>query len=261
MVVRGSPVHPRVGGEHNCPVNHFENVRGSSPRGRGTRGGTCGGRSNPRFIPAWAGNTLKAWTFPRQATVHPRVGGEHPQTTGNARLIFGSSPRGRGTLRSAWFATGWKRFIPAWAGNTYRQQQMWRSRTVHPRVGGEHGTRVSTSSNLIGSSPRGRGTLPVAQICHGPRRFIPAWAGNTPTKSSRGVVTSVHPRVGGEHIVLRMTVTMHAGSSPRGRGTRLRDAGPAVHTRFIPAWAGNTQVALMLFCITSVHPRVGGEHN
>jgi hypothetical protein len=30
-------------------------------------------------------------------------------------------------------------------------------------------------------------------------RFIPAYAGNTPTESPEGTTVTVHPRVGGEH--------------------------------------------------------------
>ena len=52
-----SPVHPRVGGEHSVKGFLGECIRGSSPRGRGTRP-TFHLRCHPlRFIPAWAGNT------------------------------------------------------------------------------------------------------------------------------------------------------------------------------------------------------------
>ena len=50
-------VHPRVGGEHDFFRPRFAAPIGSSPRGRGTLGTARGRASDPRFIPAWAGNT------------------------------------------------------------------------------------------------------------------------------------------------------------------------------------------------------------
>ncbi len=52
---------------------------------------------------------------------------------------------------------------------------------------------------------------------------------------------------------------MH-GSSPRGRGTHVDNTGRGDCGRFIPAWAGNTEIELAMIRIYAVHPRVGGEH-
>ena len=51
-----------------------------------------------------------------------------------------------------------------------------------------------------------------------------------------------HPRVGGEHHVNKLLPTVHAGSSPRGRGTLILQG-------------------LHLYLYEPVHPRVGGEHS
>ena len=54
--------------------------------------------------------------------------------------------------------------------------------------------------------------------------------------------------------------TRSVGSSPRGRGTHLDDLGENGTDRFIPAWAGNTDLHGELQNFQPVHPRVGGEH-
>ena len=50
------------------------------------------------------------------------------------------------------------------------------------------------------------------------------------------------------------------GSSPRLRGTQYKSGLQLVHSRFIPASAGNTSHPSSILYIRSVHPRVCGEH-
>ena len=111
-------VHPRVGGEHFCTHTIERRKFGSSPRGRGTRTSTNSTATRLRFIPAWAGNTVRQRRSTKQASVHPRVGGEHGRPGVQSSAVLGSSPRGRGTHRSEAVAMTVVRFIPAWAGNT-----------------------------------------------------------------------------------------------------------------------------------------------
>ena len=111
-------VHPRVGGEHRSSSGTRRSMRGSSPRGRGTRASPPARGRPSRFIPAWAGNTPRSAGRTGWRSVHPRVGGEHPPATARARPMTGSSPRGRGTPRRLHHCGLELRFIPAWAGNT-----------------------------------------------------------------------------------------------------------------------------------------------
>ena len=152
---------------------------GSSPRGRGTRPALSARSGNHRFIPAWAGNTHHPNYHPEHQAVHPRVGGEHQWVVFVLGDRAGSSPRGRGTRH----AEGWQmlasRFIPAWAGNTPPIPVRSPHHSVHPRVGGEHFSLAVITMVAAGSSPRGRGTLCPSTPVPIPRRFIPAWAGNT----------------------------------------------------------------------------------
>ena len=76
----------------------------------------------------------------------------------------------------------------------------------------------------------------------------------------RAESASVHPRVGGEHRTKAQIAADKAGSSPRGRGTPIRQAVRLLVSRFIPAWAGNTLHRVSGVPRRPVHPRVGGEH-
>ena len=174
-------------------------MNGSSPRGRGTLTATADAQVEDWFIPAWAGNTQEKSLPKQMTTVHPRVGGEHPQPRPRGPHPCGSSPRGRGTPTRLLVPLLFRRFIPAWAGNTGLMGAGRSGRTVHPRVGGEHRLTGMIPLPTSGSSPRGRGTQLVRPVRHSDRRFIPAWAGNTGRSSGRPGRQTVHPRVGGEH--------------------------------------------------------------
>ena len=110
-------------------------------------------------------------------------------------------------------------FIPAWAGNTHRGRAVRAAPPVHPRVGGEHITPFGSYDEVVGSSPRGRGTPYRYLSPYVSLRFIPAWAGNTHTDESALQKFPVHPRVGGEHVYQGTGTAPTGGSSPRGRGT------------------------------------------
>ena len=152
------------------------------------------------------------------------------------------------------------RFIPAWAGNTRKYMRRCLPPSVHPRVGGEHPRFLSGAWRLSGSSPRGRGTHVASDHTGLDFRFIPAWAGNTSPISGDCYRPPVHPRVGGEHFPGECYPVAHDGSSPRGRGTlAIKYSGKSAY-RFIPAWAGNTPASRLIISSSTVHPRVGGEH-
>ena len=253
-------VHPRVGGEHAMPRATWASDSGSSPRGRGTRSARLRGSSRARFIPAWAGNTACCQYGSGHVPVHPRVGGEHIPGPGSLDEFSGSSPRGRGTPRHGQRLGRDRRFIPAWAGNTSAMPPARTPRSVHPRVGGEHGADIGHPVVNTGSSPRGRGTRRLHVHAGDRLRFIPAWAGNTSAASRWSSRRPVHPRVGGEHQSRTVLSSPADGSSPRGRGTLRSTQIPRRSLRFIPAWAGNTTNSFRFSTWASVHPRVGGEH-
>ena len=131
---------------------------GSSRRTRGTCGLLLSPPSIHGFIPADAGNISWRRSPLRSPTVHPRGRGEHNRITVDCSINNGSSPRTRGTFREARPAELAIRFIPADAGNIGGQNVHRAASAVHPRGRGEHGGLVGAIGDLLGSSPRTRGT-------------------------------------------------------------------------------------------------------
>ena len=206
---------------------------------RGTRTWGAFWEISARFIPACAGNSLSSSKVSAAKPVHPRVCGE-------------LAPCCHQALRAS-------RFIPACAGNSTGRRGPQRTPPVHPRVCGELQQPPGGGPQIVGSSPRVRGT-PVA----GPRRrpvgrFIPACAGNSTTGTRTCASSPVHPRVCGELAVVDLGGREPDGSSPRVRGTRPRAGGSPTEGRFIPACAGNSLESLPLRPPRPVHPRVCGE--
>ncbi len=253
-------VHPRACGEHPTPSGIIVGSTGSSPRLRGTHESDYPLQGIRRFIPAPAGNTRCAYRSVVRISVHPRACGEHPSTPTTGTMPPGSSPRLRGTQTRSQPRGDLARFIPAPAGNTPSGNSRVAPKAVHPRACGEHTCRLHSSSHSVGSSPRLRGTHPVAGDDVGPARFIPAPAGNTCAIASRQSVGPVHPRACGEHQVKGEISVIDNGSSPRLRGTRAAQGRAARPDRFIPAPAGNTEARLERAPHSSVHPRACGEH-
>ena len=192
-----------------------------------------------RFIPACAGNASTTSSPIDTSAVHPRVCGERGGSSGNSATTGGSSPRVRGTQLAAGLVPVRPRFIPACAGNARARAASARSAAVHPRVCGERVIRQFEADQMIGSSPRVRGTRCATPCSATRRRFIPACAGNAPATSTPRPRWPVHPRVCGERQGCVAKKSEKNGSSPRVRGTRFRETTPLRRWRFIPACAGN----------------------
>ena len=172
---------------------------GSSPRGRGKRRRLNGRPANRGLIPAWAGKTPRAESLVPDTRAHPRVGGENRAFTNACSVVWGSSPRGRGKLRRGGLFLRRVRLIPAWAGKTDSSSVLMPPPPAHPRVGGENVIAAPSATLTSGSSPRGRGkrkTKPKPTPAPG---LIPAWAGKTIKRYTKGVPGPAHPRVGGEN--------------------------------------------------------------
>ena len=90
--------------------------------------------------------------------------------------------------------------------------------------------------------------------------IIPAYAGNTIRIGKFSSHHKDHPRVCGEHCVGRSNHLRPTGSSPRMRGTQRYGSTYEQAAGIIPAYAGNTRIALFRFRKTWDHPRVCGEH-
>ena len=113
--------------------------------------------------------------------------------------------------------------------------------------------------SIAGSSPRARGTARDRSARPDRHRFIPACAGNSAPAAGPAGRSPVHPRVRGEQAVCTVKKGTLVGSSPRARGTAVGADGAVVESRFIPACAGNSHMALAIISFGTVHPRVRGE--
>ncbi|SAI67733.1 Domain of uncharacterised function (DUF2825) [Bordetella ansorpii] len=131
-------VHPRIRGEHFLGAAMAEITIGSSPHTRGTLVDLAGVWRGGRFIPAYAGNTSGTSESTAATPVHPRIRGEHCFGMPARRSKAGSSPHTRGTLEHGLAQVTDGRFIPAYAGNTWRGSSARLATTVHPRIRGEH---------------------------------------------------------------------------------------------------------------------------
>ena len=255
------PDHPRIRGEHVEPSEMLTAQNGSSPHTRGApplrpvHGGW------PGIIPAYAGSTSVMPSWRR------RSGGSSPHTRG-ALVVFryasrsfriipayagstlpgqlrgrdgdGSSPHTRGALPPAPQGREGGGIIPAYAGSTrYRVRPSSRMKD-HPRIRGEHISRLCGAGRRRGSSPHTRGAL-----CAQPRiprnsRIIPAYAGSTRTLYPTMSSTKDHPRIRGEHPSGPSRPGGLTGSSPHTRGAHEIGWKARGWDRIIPAYAGST---------------------
>ena len=117
------------------------------------------------------------------------------------------------------------------------------SQSVHPRLRGELCQRIQRKMRYRGSSPLTRGTRESGRVCYLIARFIPAYAGNSKSKSRRCLFSSVHPRLRGELILFLIGCKIGIGSSPLTRGTQPQLFWSSGRLRFIPAYAGNSRLA------------------
>ena len=168
-----------MGGENGGGCQVLSGFVGSSPRGRGKRGGHDGWSFRLGLIPAWAGKTAVLLGHHRADGAHPRVGGENALIAASVRFAVGSSPRGRGKPLRVRAPRDREGLIPAWAGKTDPHRAYRPHDGAHPRVGGENRRSCLICSMILGSSPRGRGKRRRGGRRRGGRRLIPAWAGKT----------------------------------------------------------------------------------
>ena len=151
------------------------------------------------IIPAYAGNTFESASRRGLHGDHPRVCGEHANSTEADAKGLGSSPRMRGTPCLLYLLSRLQGIIPAYAGNTPCAIFHTCVTRDHPRVCGEHDRSRGERGRYRGSSPRMRGTLHRANYVEGVRGIIPAYAGNTPPQAPPTSPRRDHPRVCGEH--------------------------------------------------------------
>ena len=130
--------HPRVCGEHRALNALKYGPLGSSPRMRGALDGRELLVDVRGIIPAYAGSTARRASSSWRCRDHPRVCGEHHQTSLSKCMVMGSSPRMRGAPSIEAPCSSVIGIIPAYAGSTFPPRSPPSPPWDHPRVCGEH---------------------------------------------------------------------------------------------------------------------------
>ena len=188
-----NPVHPRLRGEL-CQHSQKElETSGSSPLTRGTPYAYDIKDLSQRFIPAYAGNSCSncfdSWT----TAVHPRLRGELSDDSQLGAAHAGSSPLTRGTRVPDSRKHRCRRFIPAYAGNSFGSDAL--------------------GLYNDGSSPLTRGTRLKNPPTNRPYRFIPAYAGNSLKQGIEHLTNSSKDFLSGKYAKNPETVLNHFKNS------------------------------------------------
>ncbi len=122
--------HPRIRGEHDTLVNSSNVVVYDST--------VLENLAHFRLIPAYAGSTNLAARCLVITAAHPRIRGEHAESSGGFTRARGSSPHTRGARKHPIFHHAAVRLIPAYAGSTPWWLEPCGSLPAHPRIRGEH---------------------------------------------------------------------------------------------------------------------------
>ena len=118
----------------------------------------------------------------------------------------------------------------------------------------------STVINVLGSSPRMRGTRLRPLRPRRARGIIPAYAGSTEVRCCPRPTRGDHPRICGEHLATAVDAPEAVGSSPHMRGALLGVAENGLSEGIIPAYAGSTRCPRHRRFALRDHPRICGEH-
>ena len=214
--------HPRMRGEHWDLELVSNGKQGSSPHARGAHGARGLPPRRAGIIPACAGSTTRHPQARCRCRDHPRMRGEHLVRDGEDVIASGSSPHARGALRLALLLGEHGGIIPACAGSTHELRRTSVRGRDHPRMRGEHMSSSCTCVPVPGSSPHARGAHLQRGNLQRTRGIIPACAGSTPGGWASSRPPRDHPRMRGEHSVIRWVRTDMVGSSPHARGARAR---------------------------------------
>ena len=130
------------------------------------------------------------------------MGGEKRTLQRSSVSGSGSPPRGRGKVPLCDRSSSGKGITPAWAGKRPVTTDPLTTEGDHPRVGGEKLQASTSSCQIFGSPPRGRGKVRAGVLALFQIRITPAWAGKRCSLSRRSAARGDHPRVGGEKGVI-----------------------------------------------------------
>ena len=232
--------HPRSRGVYLQAGSAKITGEGSSPLARGLRGRTKITNVGGGIIPARAGFTRTRSSAPCRRGDHPRSRGVYIRLRRGVFPDRGSSPLARGLHGARGRPRGPPGIIPARAGFTRRSGTTSTGTSDHPRSRGVYLDMTEIHEEIQGSSPLARGLPSARRRRPGPARIIPARAGFTTSSGTARWRTPDHPRSRGVYVPYAPVKPQRIGSSPLARGLPLRELGPLLEERIIPARAGFT---------------------
>ena len=252
-------VYPRGCGEPISTGQAVGPAQGLSPRVRGTLREPQLAPIGRGSIPAGAGNPCHRVILLLVGRVYPRGCGEPVSSVAAESQLQGLSPRVRGTLQRSKIPTSRTRSIPAGAGNPTSTPRILSVIRVYPRGCGEPRNFRAIRRQLMGLSPRVRGTPERHRDRAELRGSIPAGAGNPYASIFHRMMDEVYPRGCGEPETGPIPPYDPGGLSPRVRGTLQKDPRKLPQGGSIPAGAGNPATPTAARWIFRVYPRGCGE--
>ncbi len=231
--------YPRACGGPPGANNRAGEVRGLSPRLRGTRQSAAGGDHRPWPIPAPAGDPEALEGAKGVGKAYPRACGGPVDAALTGGPVRGLSPRLRGTrweprirLTRVWP-------IPAPAGDPQGIGPKSTPCPAYPRACGGPLQQFGQALSGNGLSPRLRGTPFAAAGSGGGGGPIPAPAGDPRPSSREARAAWAYPRACGGPVQQSEVRDKFGGLSPRLRGTPKSRTRSCVGVRPIPAPAGD----------------------
>ena len=148
---------------------------------------------------------------------------------------------------------------PAYAGKRISGSRTHRHSRDHPRVCGEKGIVIQTTTSVSGSPPRMRGKVALWCSRVRLRGITPAYAGKSCIQQNEVAFWWDHPRVCGEKLLVLLSVGWPSGSPPRMRGKATAGPKDSAGGGITPAYAGKRKLHCQLVRLFKDHPRVCGE--
>ena len=171
--------HPRVCGNHFVEPDTAVAAGGSPPRVREPQRAYYSPIDGGRITPACAGTTWHERYRHGACRDHPRVCGNHCHVMVPLRIFGGSPPRVREPLVGFSLALCFCGITPACAGTTIINVFEKQRNRDHPRVCGNHPTKLNPNTLCAGSPPRVREPHSMIRGFVNVNRITPACAGTT----------------------------------------------------------------------------------
>ena len=250
--------YPRVRGGTRKEYCSEQRLPGLSPRPRGNHRGRlcicCG--LGP--IPASAGEPFRSSARSCHLRAYPRVRGGTIRESGSQRAPQGLSPRPRGNREFYELRSGFRRPIPASAGEPNGESALRFDRRAYPRVCGGTISWRRRWRVVQGLSPRPRGNPGARTGRRGECGPIPASAGEPSAGDRHRTGSRAYPRVRGGTSAGMYPIPLVEGLSPRPRGNPSRRPASDRKIGPIPASAGEPIFRRLYVRSSRAYPRVRG---